>query len=153
MALKVKNISTGEVVQVKNVNIADDGVLVSDVWAPRKSNKFFEIYPMMVRTDRKRMIEFNGSAVECDVLELASGWEVDTTRKSRKPRTQKVRASKPESKYTKAEIQDIAAMWINRCDGSNAEQLVLEMKQSGVPFEAIELFVSSVKEQPSRKTK
>lgn len=96
MAIKVKNISTGEVVQVKNVNIADDGVLVSDVWAPRKSKKFFEIYPMMVRTDRKRMIEFKGSAVECDVLELAEGWEVDTTRKQRKPRQPKVRTPQPE---------------------------------------------------------
>ena len=88
--VKVKNISTGEVAHVKNVNIDSDGTLVADVWAPKKSNKFYTIYPMMVRTGETRTSDFKGSDVECDVLRLAEGWELDTTRKARQPKAQQV---------------------------------------------------------------
>lgn len=93
--IKVKNIATEKVTQVKNVNLASDGVLVADVWAAKKSKKFFEIYPMMVATGTTRLLEFNGKQIECDILELASGYVLDTAR-TRKPRTKK---DKPEPKY------------------------------------------------------
>lgn len=86
--MKVKNTKTGEVVNVKNVNIDSDGTLIADVWAPKKSDRFFEIYPMIVRTGERREVPFKDTTVTCDILGLDDDWEVDTTRKPRKPKTE-----------------------------------------------------------------
>lgn len=77
--IKVKN-STGEVISVLNV-IVEDGIIIAEPRRPRKTSRFFEKFPMMLR---------NGvSADGRDVFSLADGYELVTGRTPRKPRSPK----------------------------------------------------------------
>ena len=140
--IKVKNIATEKVTQVKNVNLASDGVLVADVWAAKKSKKFFEIYPMMVATGTTRLLEFKGRKIECDILELASGYVLDTAR-TRKPRTKKSKQSSAEDKKS---VQDMAYPYVSAWESGSAtrQEIIVRMSNDNVPAEVVLLVMNAM---------
>lgn len=88
MAIKVKNVTTGDIVKVNNVRV-NNGEIVAE-WQcnePRVNGRFGKAYPFLVRTDRTQWHEERQKA--CRVFTLADGWELDTTRAPRQPRTPK----------------------------------------------------------------
>lgn len=106
--MKVKNILSGEIADVKNISKNADGLIVADVWAPKKSPRFFGIYPMMKPTGKTLQQPFHGEYIDCDVLELAEGWEIDTTRKPRKPKVCKPEPeTQPDKQPTQPEQQPV----------------------------------------------
>lgn len=88
MAIKVKNVTTGDIVKVNNVRV-NNGEIVAE-WQcnePRVDGRFGKAYPFLVRTDRTQWHEERQKA--CRVFTLAEGWELDTTRAPRQPRAPK----------------------------------------------------------------
>ena len=90
--MKIKNLSTGKVVTVWNVNF-EDGVIIAEKANPRKGERFYEKYPML---------SFAGEKDGRDTFSLSSEWEVSTGRKPRKARTPKAPKEQPQPKETAA---------------------------------------------------
>ena len=109
MAIKVKNVTTGDIVKVNNVRV-NNGEIVAE-WQcnePRVDGRFGKAYPFLVRTDKTQWHEERQKA--CRVFALAEGWELDTTRAPRQPRTPKAvkmaEPVEPQSEPTTSEPQN-----------------------------------------------
>lgn len=88
MAIKIKNISTGEVVNVLNV-VVENGTIVSEARRPNKGTRFYNSYPMVLPLGKTE----DGRDTHC----LRDGWVLDTSRKPRTPRTAKLSEPTPTS--------------------------------------------------------
>lgn len=120
MAIKVKNVTTGDIVKVNNVRV-NNGEIVAE-WQcnePRVDGRFGKAYPFLVRTDKTQWHEERQKA--CRVFTLADGWELDTTRAPRQPKAAKVAEStnepvseptqEPTSTEPEPQISDYQKKW------------------------------------------
>lgn len=86
--ITVKNIQTGELHQVNETYVNEQGRIFARWAFPEPSAKYYEKHQMLSRTDET--IRDTKHNVECRVLALADGWEVvSNPKKERKPRTPK----------------------------------------------------------------
>ena len=83
MAIKVKNIQSGEIINVLNV-VVENGTIVSEARRPNKGTRFYNSYPMVLPLGKSE----DGRDTHC----LRDGWVLDT---SRKPRTPRAKVAEP----------------------------------------------------------
>lgn len=86
MAIKVKNIQSGEIINVLNV-VVENGTIVSEARRPNKGTRFYNSYPMVLPLGKSE----DGRDTHC----LRDGWVLDTSRKPRTPRTAKLSEPTP----------------------------------------------------------
>jgi MoxR-like ATPase len=93
--ITVKNVATGEMIQVNNA-MQQDGVILAH-WkspAPKADGRFFASHPYFIYTDK--FANYTSKNIECRVIELADGWEMVTGKGERKPRQPEAKKAEPQ---------------------------------------------------------